>query len=87
MDRIASTMPEYETVMNIYGVGSIVGPQLMAEIGDTRRFHISTGARKTAIIIVVPKLMKSMHLQEKPSVQSLLMIQTMFVVAQMRLSL
>lgn len=39
MDRIASTLPEYETVMNIYGVGSIVGPQLMAEIGDTRRFH------------------------------------------------
>ena len=39
MDRIASTLPEYETVMSMFGVGDKTGPQLMAEIGDTRRFH------------------------------------------------
>lgn len=39
MDRIASSLPEYETVMAMYGVGKVYGPQLMAEIGDTRRFR------------------------------------------------
>lgn len=39
MDRIASSLPEYETVMSMYGVGKVFGPQLMAEIGDTRRFR------------------------------------------------
>ena len=39
MQRIASMLPEYETVMNMFGVGDKTGPQLMAEIGDTRRFH------------------------------------------------
>lgn len=39
MKSIAAMLPEYETVMNIYGIGDKTGPQLMAEIGDTRRFH------------------------------------------------
>ena len=39
MKRIAEILPEYETVMNLFGVGDKTGPQLMAEIGDTRRFH------------------------------------------------
>lgn len=39
MDRIASSLPEYETVMAMYGVGKVCGSQLMAEIGDTRRFR------------------------------------------------
>lgn len=39
MNRIAEMLPEYETVMNIFGVGNKTGLQLMAEIGDTRRFH------------------------------------------------
>lgn len=39
MNRVASMLPEYEVVMNMYGVGKSTGPQLMAEIGDTRRFH------------------------------------------------
>ena len=38
MDRLASQLPEYETVMGMYGVGKSMGPQLMAEIGDLRRF-------------------------------------------------
>ena len=39
MKRIAEMLPEYETVMNLYGAGDKTGSQLMAEIGDTRRFH------------------------------------------------
>ena len=39
MNRIAAKLPEYETVMKLFGVGDTVGPQLMAEIGDPRRFH------------------------------------------------
>ena len=38
MNRLASQLPEYETVMAMFGVGKSVGPQLMAEIGDLRRF-------------------------------------------------
>lgn len=39
MDRLSSQLPEYDTVMAFYGVGTVLGSQLMAEIGDVRRFH------------------------------------------------
>ena len=38
MNALASTLPEYSTVMGIYGVGKTYGPQLIAEIGDVSRF-------------------------------------------------
>lgn len=38
MDQLASTLPEYKTVMSMYGVGATFGPQLIAEIGDISRF-------------------------------------------------
>ena len=38
MNRLASQLPEYPVVMGMYGVGDSLGPQLMAEIGDIRRF-------------------------------------------------
>lgn len=38
MDKLASELPEYPVVMGMYGVGKSLGPQLMAEIGDIRRF-------------------------------------------------
>lgn len=38
MDELASTLPEYSTVMGIYGVSKTYGPQLIAEIGDVSRF-------------------------------------------------
>lgn len=38
MLRLASTLPEYYVVMDMQGVGDITGPQLIAEIGDVRRF-------------------------------------------------
>ena len=39
MNELASTLPEYTTVMSMYGVGPTYGPQLMAEIGDVARFE------------------------------------------------
>lgn len=38
MNRLASLLPEYDVVMNMYCVSPVTGPQLMAEIGDVRRF-------------------------------------------------
>ena len=38
MNRLARQLPEYPIVMSLYGVGDSLGPQLMAEIGDVRRF-------------------------------------------------
>ncbi len=38
MNRLAAQLPEYPVVMGMYGVGKSLGPQLMAEIGDIRRF-------------------------------------------------
>lgn len=39
MNKLASQLPEYPVVMEMYGVGESLGPQLMAEIGDVRRFQ------------------------------------------------
>ena len=39
MQSLASQLPEYPVVMEMYGVGPTLGPQLMAEIGDVRRFY------------------------------------------------
>lgn len=39
MQRLAALLPEYPVVMEMFGVGPTLGPQLMAEIGDVRRFH------------------------------------------------
>ena len=37
MDKLSLTLPEYETVMSLYGVGRVMCSQLIAEIGDVRR--------------------------------------------------
>lgn len=39
MDALAASLPEYPVVMDMFGVGPKLGSQLMAEIGDVRRFH------------------------------------------------
>lgn len=39
MQTLASSLPEYPVVMSMFGAGPSLGPQLMAEIGDVRRFH------------------------------------------------
>ncbi len=38
MNKLAQQLPEYETVRAMYGVGETTAVQLMAEIGDVRRF-------------------------------------------------
>lgn len=38
MTRLAKQLPEYDTVLAMYGVGEATAAQLMAEIGDVRRF-------------------------------------------------
>lgn len=38
MRRLSQQLPEFDTVMELYGVGPSLGPQLMVEIGDVRRF-------------------------------------------------
>lgn len=37
MDSLASQLPEYETVMSLYGVGKVLCSQLIAEIGDVTK--------------------------------------------------
>ena len=39
MQALASQLPEYPVVMDLFGVGPTLGPQLIAEIGDVRRFY------------------------------------------------
>ena len=39
MQTLASSLPEYPVVMKMIGVGPALGPQLMAEIGNVRRFR------------------------------------------------
>ena len=39
MTRLAKQLPEYDTVRAMYGVGETTAAQLMAEIGDVRRFE------------------------------------------------
>jgi transposase len=45
MKRLAAMLPEYPVVLSLQGVGEILGPQLMAEIGDVYRFD-----RKQALV-------------------------------------
>ena len=39
MRELAKSLKEYEVVMAMPGVGEILGPRIIAEIGDVRRFH------------------------------------------------
>ena len=39
MQSLASMLPEYPVVMDMFGVGPTLGPQLIAEIGDVCRFY------------------------------------------------
>jgi transposase len=43
MVELAKTLPEYEIVDSMFGCGDATGPQLMAEIGDVRRFAARKG--------------------------------------------
>lgn len=39
MQVLTERLPEYPVVMKMFGVGPALGSQLIAEIGDVRRFH------------------------------------------------
>lgn len=39
MTKIAQSLPEYDTVIEMYGLGKNLAVQMMAEVGDVRRFH------------------------------------------------
>ncbi|WP_423244621.1 IS110 family transposase [Candidatus Clostridium eludens] len=41
MKELAKTLPEYPVVRAMGGVGDVLAPKLIAEIGDARRFHSS----------------------------------------------
>ena len=41
MDSLASQLPEYETVMNLFAVGKVTCSQLIAEIGDVTKLKSS----------------------------------------------
>ncbi len=45
MVELAKSLPEYETVNALYGCGDATGPQLIAEIGDVRRFAERKGCK------------------------------------------
>jgi hypothetical protein len=38
MGELASKLPEYQTVLGMHGVGKVLAPQLIAEIGDIRDY-------------------------------------------------
>ncbi|MDO5443634.1 MAG: IS110 family transposase [Bacteroidia bacterium] len=39
MQELASCLPEFSVIMQMPGVGAVLGPRLIAEIGDIRRFR------------------------------------------------
>ena len=39
MQELAKSLPEYKVVREMGGVGDVLAPKLIAEIGDVRRFH------------------------------------------------
>ncbi len=39
MTALAKQLPEYDTVISMYGVGETIAPQLIAEIGEVSRFR------------------------------------------------
>ena len=39
MKELTKSLPEYETVRSMGGVGDVLAPKLIVEIGDIRRFH------------------------------------------------
>ena len=65
MRELSSSLPEYETVMGLYGVGEILGPQLIAEIGDVNRFETKKSLVAFAGIDVPPYQSGSVNVQSR----------------------
>ncbi len=39
MSELAKSLPEFSTVRSMSGVGDVLAPRIIAEIGDVRQFH------------------------------------------------
>ena len=65
MQRLSSLLPEYETVMALYGAGEILGPQLIAEIGDVSRFETKKSLVAFAGIDAPPYQSGSVNVQSR----------------------
>lgn len=63
MNELAKQLPEYPVVMSMWGVGPTLGPQLIAEIGDIRRF--SQRSALTAFAGVDPGVNQSGNQNQK----------------------
>jgi len=67
MNRLAGQLPEYPVVMAMYGVGSSLGPQLIAEIGDVRRFAHRGSLTAFAGVDPMPNQSGKQERQSNPS--------------------
>lgn len=67
MNRLAMQLPEYPIVMAMYGVGTTLGPQLMAEIGDVRRFAHRGSLTAFAGVDPMPNQSGNYERQSNPS--------------------
>lgn len=65
MQRLAASLPEHQVVMSLYGVGEILGPQLIAEIGDVRRFESKKSLIAFAGIDAPPNQSGQMDIQSR----------------------
>jgi transposase len=67
MRRVAEQLPEYSVVMAMYGVGPSLGPQLMAEIGDVRRFKHRGSLTAFAGVEPIPRQSGRYERQSNPA--------------------
>ncbi|MDL2248081.1 IS110 family transposase [Tyzzerella sp. OttesenSCG-928-J15] len=67
MRRLAEQLPEYPVVMDMFGVGPSLGPQLMAEIGDVRRFKHRGSLTAFAGVDPMPNQSGSVERKSNPS--------------------
>ena len=67
MNRLATQLPEYPIVMDMFGVGTSLGPQLMAEVGDIQRFAQRGSLTAFAGVDPMPNQSGSYERQSNPS--------------------
>lgn len=66
MQKLSSSLPEYDAVIALYGVGEVLGPQLIAEIGDVSRFKSKKSIIAFAGIDSPPDQSGQVDKQSKP---------------------
>ena len=69
MKRLASLLPEHDVVMEFYGIGGILGPQLMAEIGNVYNYTKKSSLVRFAGLEPVENSSGDFHGDEKISKQ------------------